>query len=176
MELSLSDEGRPLIRPKRKRCECVGKDPWTIALVVITLIVVILLATVAIVTVAYNSDQFAVTRYCFQTGAVTLNVNDRSVSWYIQYNSSLAPVTTLFIMGPILPGMATSNTIKLALCGSPSTVSCITTTANVLQYSIAQVYPGGSSPVPIMNDINDKPYLYYVTINNVTIGTMGTGC
>jgi hypothetical protein len=161
---------------KKKCCSIKGKDPWTIALVAFTFIVVILLATVAIITIVYNSDQFSSRRYCVQTGSVTLDGNDRSISWYVQYDSSLAPVNSLHIVGPILPGMSTATTIRVALCGSPSTHACILTVANVLQGKIGQLDPGGTPVTPAINEISSEPFRYYVTINNVTIGTMSGMC
>lgn len=175
-------DGPPMVwsKPDEKKKRCCsatnGKDPWTIALVAFTFIVVILLATVAIITIVYNSDQFSSRRYCVQTGSVTLDGNDRSISWYVQYNSSLAPVNSLHIIGPILPGMSTATTIRVALCGSPSTHACVLTVANVLQGKIKQIDPGGTSVVPSINEISGEPFRYYVTINNVTIGTMDRLC
>ncbi len=150
---------------------------WEIALIIFVVLVVILMAIVAIITIVYTSDAAGVRKYCppLTIGSLTLNINDRTIKWYIQYDNSIGTPINLYVNGPILPGMTTAP-IYFSLCGYPSSLACDLSVPGVLQGIISELNPGGVPLKPFIEQINSEPSRYYVTINNITQGTLGVLC
>lgn len=148
------------------------KGYCAIILISCCIIGLILVGVTAIITVVLVSDQTGNKRYCpqFVPGSINLNEQGRTISWYFQTTGT----SSIQIHGPTQPGM-TTGPLFLPLCGYPSTFVCSLSTPGILQGSIGQT-SGGNSLKPFITPINDQPSLYYVTIDNVTVGTLGIGC
>lgn len=148
------------------------KTCWGIFLIAISVISIVFLFIVALITVISVSDQVGDKRYCpqFTPGSIRLNEQGRRISWYFQTTGT----SSISIYGPTQPGMTTGS-LFLPLCGYPSTLVCDLSTPGILQGSIGPT-SGGNSLKPFITPINDQPSLYYINIDNVTVGTLGVGC
>ena len=70
-------------------------------------------------------------------------------------------------MGPIQPGTL-EGSLNFALCGSPSSLSCDTSTPNVLTGRITELNPGGTALKAYIQAVRVKPWLYYLQVNTGT--------
>lgn len=142
-----------------------------VVLAIFTIIVVVAVAVVAIVGIYNSTNAGAVQRYCIVSndddvfGAITTDVNDRTIEWDIQYTPALGTVTSLHILGPTPVGV-TEGDLNFALCGSPSTVACdVTSEPNRVRDTIKELSPGGSSLKPKIQAIRKEPWRYKLKIN-----------
>jgi hypothetical protein len=140
-------------------------------------LVVISLAVVVIVTIVFASQQASLQRFCFVAtggvspgkleGAISLKTNPRQIEWKTQYKDLAAFPIALAIHGPVLPNMSDAP-LAVALCGTPSSLACDTSIANVLQGEIGETGPGGHPLKTVINAIRSDPWRYYVLLKTAT--------
>lgn len=145
------------------------KSCWQVFLIVISVAALVLVGVTAIITVVTVTDQTACKRYCPQYTPGSISLCEK-ISWYFQTTGT----STVQIYGPIQPGM-TTGALFLPLCGFPSTLVCDISTPGIIQGSITQT-SGGNSLKPFISAILNQPSLYYLNIDNITVGTFGVGC
>lgn len=139
---------------------------WNGALGFASAVVVIMVGIVAICTMVFVTDGQSEQRYCLfaepsAVGLLTLNSNNRSIKWFLQYTTST--IFKIWISGP--------NGVLVSLCGTPSPYACDTSTPNEVNGELVDVLK------PQINEIRAKPVLYklrYETVDNVTV-TMPLG-
>ena len=160
LTLAVDDERNKLIQ---NRTYCLR-----VVLAIFTAIVVIGVAIVAIVAIVYSSNANAVQRYCVQSedvlGFIRTELNDREISWNLQYTPVVGTIVSLHIMGPI-PLEVTDGPLNIALCGSPSTLACGASVPNQLADSIWEKSPGGNGLKPTIQAIRKEPWRYYALLN-----------
>lgn len=146
------------------------KKIWCKALLIVsTVACVILVGIVALVTVVSVSNQVGTKRYCpvGVLGSIILNEKGTYIQWYFQ--------TT----GTQSINIYTDDLLYLPICGFPSTLACDLSVPGVLQGTITQlntVSLSGQPLQPFITNINSQPSLYFLKIDNVTVGNLGVGC
>jgi hypothetical protein len=143
-----------------------------IVLAVFSAVVVLGVAAVAVTAVIVDSEQGALERYCVDSGApanvlgaVNVNSNSREISWDLQW-TTLGTISALKIMGPVVPGSATSASTFVSLCGVPSLIGCMDTPAGRrVSGTITQTSPGELSLTTEIAAIRKEPWRYYLQID-----------
>ena len=93
-------------------------------------------------------------------GSVTCDTSAFKIGWDQQHLDLESLPTGLAIHGPILPGASTAS-VAVHLCGTPSTFACDTSVADVLKDEILETYTGGALQ-PIIEAIMLEPHKYYL--------------
>lgn len=146
------------------------KKIWCKALLIVsTVVCVILVGIVALVTVVLVSNQTGDKRYCpvGVLGSIRLNEKGTYIIWYFQ--------TT----GTQSINIYTGGSLYLPICGFPSTLACDLSVPGILQGTITElntVSLSGQPLQPFITNINSEPSLYFLKIDNVTVGNLGVGC
>lgn len=154
---------------------------YRIFVIVLTALGVIGVVIVTILSIIFTSNINSLQRYCFITenntlmGSMTTDYGNRAISWDFQFTSGLEPVNYLYIMGPLIPGQ-TDPPFFFALCGSPSTLACDNTVPNVMSQSITQLSPSGDSLKPLITDIRENPWVYFMSFNGVYLFPLTENC
>lgn len=145
-----------------------------------TLIIVLVGLVVIIMSMAFSANVDALQRNCieavpgrvvggvgeaggFVTGLLEMHSSDHYLSYDLRHYS-LSPIQSIVIRGP-MPVGSQVGPVKVALCGSPSTVVCdITTLAGQVKGKLMQVLPGATDIRPVIADIRKEPWLYYLEV------------
>lgn len=138
------------------------------SLAVFAVITIVAVAAVVIAAIFIVSDQNATQRYCIDIGdsefigALTTNINDRTVSWDFQHTPTIiGDVTSIHIMGPIPAGF-TNGPLAISVCGVPSTFVCDTSVPGVLT-GTAQ----GTDPLKtLIMEMRAEIWRYYIEFND----------
>jgi hypothetical protein len=144
------------------------------------ILVVLAVAGVAIAALVVNANYLIIQRNCVSDsnatifGLISTDTNGPSFDWDLQYLSSVSPINTVQIRGPIPAGQLTSSTILIALCGTPSTLACDVSIPNILKGSVKEY--NGAGVKTLIQSFREKPNAYYVLINGVYRLNLGNLC
>ena len=154
-------------KPNNCACTC------NITLGIFTAIVAVAIAVVVAIVVGVTANTNAYQRYLIGApngtvnGMMALQSSDRTIEWSLDYLTSIGPILSLHVMGPIPAGLTTAP-LALSLCGTPSSLACDLSTAGHLSGIISQLDPGGGPLKPYINAIRAEPWKYYLQINTAT--------
>jgi len=139
-----------------------------------TALVVMIFGAVVIVAIVLASQQASLQRFCFVAtggvsvgeldGALSLKTNEKRIEWKTQYKNLAGIPIGLGIYGPVQPGQ-TDGPLAVALCGTPSSLACDTSIANVLADEIGQTGTGGQPLQTLIYAIRADPWQYYIQLN-----------
>jgi hypothetical protein len=139
---------------------------YNVAVAILALLVILAGVTVCIAVVFVSADITAVQRLCLYsegqaTGMLTLQSSDKTIEYTISYSNVTRIPVALYINGPI-PFGQNDGPLDIALCGTPSSIACITAVPGML-YGKLNSYEGYSLKT-FIDPIRAIPPFYYVLI------------
>lgn len=170
------------VRSQKSTSGCCSSFTWHNFWQICTLVLVLIALVVVILSVAFSANQDSLQRYCVEGdptkvvgavgelggqlfGVIQLDSSDNVIKYDFRYYSPpLSSVQALHIRGPLIVGSQVAP-IKVALCGSPSTVVCdITSVPGQIVGTLQQISPAGSDIHTVIADIRKEPWLYYLEV------------